>query len=169
LNITHDLQIPSVVALAKNNANKRFAVGLGCHLTMRLAVQRAITEMHQIFDPTGGNELLWTEQDIEDPSFLYPDGRSVSLSDDCPSPPHRSLKDDILDCAIKIERAGMELLVLNYTRPDIGVPTVKVIIPGLRHFWKQLGPGRLYSIPVELKWLAEELTEDSMNPMELAV
>ena len=27
---------------------------------------------------------------------------------------------------------------------------VRVIAPGLRHFWRRLGPGRLYDVPVEL-------------------
>ena len=40
------------------------------------------------------------------------------------------------------------MLVLNQTRPDIGLPVVKVIIPGLRHFWSRFGAGRLYDVPV---------------------
>ena len=31
----------------------------------------------------------------------------------------------------RIETAGMEVLVLDQTRPDIGLPVVKVIVPGL--------------------------------------
>jgi len=42
----------------------------------------------------------------------------------------------------------MEFLVLDQTRPDIALPVVKVIVPGLRHFWPRFGPGRLYEIPV---------------------
>ena len=39
----------------------------------------------------------------------------------------------------------MEMLVLDQTRPDIGLRVAKVIVPGMRHMWKRLGTGRLYS------------------------
>lgn len=169
LDITHDLQIPSVIALSKNKENGHFAIGLGTHLSMYLAIQRAITEMHQTFDPEGNHDPIWTEEQIEQKSFLYPAENQSTGINTWILPPERSLKDDILDCVKRVEAAGMEFLVLNYTRPDIGVPTVKVIVPGLRHFWKQLGPGRLYSVPVKMGWIDQELEEDSMNPIELAV
>lgn len=169
LDVTHDLKIPSVVALAKNEFNKHFVVGLGCHLDMHLAIQRAITEMHQTFDPKGDHDPIWTEDDIENPSFLLPDTSTIVSSDKWPSPPVRSLKDDILYCMEKIKEAGMEVLVLNYTRPDIGLPTAKVIVPGLRHFWRRLGPERLYSVPVKMGWIEKELTEEKLNPVELGL
>lgn len=169
LDITSDLQIPAVVAMARNDTGRHFTVGLGCHLTMHLAIQRAITEMHQIFDPYGTSDPVWKVDEIENPSFLYPANRDSVHSENWALPPERTLKYDILDCVERVQKAGMELLVLNYTRPDIGVPAVKVFIPGLRHFWKQLGPGRLYSVPVQMGWLDMELTEDQLNPVELAL
>jgi ribosomal protein S12 methylthiotransferase accessory factor len=169
LDVTHDLRLPAAVALAKNHATKHFAVGLGCHLSMHLAIQRAITEMHQTFDPADSHNPVWTEEEIENPAFLYPGDRPATKSGDWPLIPERSLKDDISDCAERIRKAGMELFVLNATRPDIGVCAVKAIVPGLRHFWKQLGPGRLSTVPVTLGWLDQELTEDEMNPKELAL
>jgi ribosomal protein S12 methylthiotransferase accessory factor len=44
---------------------------------------------------------------------------------------------------------------------------VKVIVPGLRHFWSRFGAGRLYDVPVKLGWLAEPRTEDQMNSMPM--
>ena len=58
----------------------------------------------------------------------------------------------------------MDLLVLDQTRPDIGLPVVKVIVPEMRIFWRRLGPGRLYDIPVEMGWLANPTPEEEMNP-----
>ena len=37
---------------------------------------------------------------------------------------------------------GLEVLVLDQTRPDVGLPVVRVVVPGLRHFWARFGPGR---------------------------
>ena len=35
----------------------------------------------------------------------------------------------------------MEMLVLDQTRPEIGLPVAKVIVPGMRHFWARFAPG----------------------------
>jgi ribosomal protein S12 methylthiotransferase accessory factor len=169
LDVTHDLGIPSVVALAKNKKNGHFTIGFGAHLSMYIAVQRAITEMHQTFDPQGNHDPVWKEHEIEQTDFLYPDNNTTTQSDTHVVNKNISLKDDIFDCVERIKNNGMEMVILNYTRPDIGVPTVKVIVPGLRHFWRQLGPGRLYSVPVKMRWVDSVLSEEEMNPLELAV
>jgi ribosomal protein S12 methylthiotransferase accessory factor len=44
---------------------------------------------------------------------------------------------------------------------------VKVIVPGLRHFWPRFGPGRLYEVPARLGWLTQPLTEQQMNQVPL--
>jgi ribosomal protein S12 methylthiotransferase accessory factor len=59
------------------------------------------------------------------------------------------------------------MLVLDQTRPEIGLPVVKVIVPGLRHFWRRLGPGRLYDVPVKLGWLPAPLSEEQLNPIPM--
>jgi ribosomal protein S12 methylthiotransferase accessory factor len=59
----------------------------------------------------------------------------------------------------------MEVLVLDQTRPDIGMPVVKVIVPGLRHFWARYAPGRLYNVPVAMGWLDNPLPEEELNPI----
>jgi ribosomal protein S12 methylthiotransferase accessory factor len=79
------------------------------------------------------------------------------------------LREDVLRCQQIVARQGLEMLVLDQTRPDIGLPVVKVIVPGLRHFWVRLGPGRLYDAPVKLGWLEEPLAEDQLNPIPMFV
>ena len=64
-----------------------------------------------------------------------------------------------------MEQRGLEVLVLDQTRPDIGLPAIQVIVPGLRHFRPpRLAPGRLYDVPVQLGWLRAPLAEDQLNP-----
>jgi ribosomal protein S12 methylthiotransferase accessory factor len=63
-----------------------------------------------------------------------------------------------------VEKLGMELLILDQTRPDVGMPVVKVIVPGMRHFWARLGPGRLYDVPVRLGRLAQPTPYNQLNP-----
>ena len=64
-----------------------------------------------------------------------------------------------------VERKGLEVLVLDQTRPDIELPVFKVVVPGLRHFWPRFAPGRLYEVPAELGWLSSPLTEEELNPI----
>ena len=61
----------------------------------------------------------------------------------------------------------MEVLVLDQTRPDVGLSVVKVIVPAMRIFWKRLGPGRLYEVPVQQGWRAAPTPEAEMNPFPL--
>ena len=57
----------------------------------------------------------------------------------------------------------MELLVLDQTNAIVNIASVKVVVPGLRHFWSRLGHGRLYTVPVEMGWKSKELDETEMN------
>jgi hypothetical protein len=71
----------------------------------------------------------------------------------------------VMACVQIAKRAGLDFLVLDQTRPDIEVPVVRVIVPGLRHFYRRFGPGRLYDIPVKLGWLERPLSETALNPL----
>jgi ribosomal protein S12 methylthiotransferase accessory factor len=46
---------------------------------------------------------------------------------------------------------------------------VKVLVPGLRHFWPRFAPGRLYEVPVRLGRLAEATRYEDLNPIPLYV
>src|SRR5258707_14833809 len=74
------------------------------------------------------------------------------------------ITDDVRDCQRLVERQGLGMLVLDQTRPEIGLPVAKVIVPGLRHFWARFGAGRLYDVPVRLGWRDRPLAEDELNP-----
>lgn len=79
--------------------------------------------------------------------------------------------DDVRDTVhALVERAagrGLETIVLDQTRPDLDICAAKVVVPGLRHFWRELGPGRLYDVPVELGWLGRAHSESELNPMPI--
>ncbi|NQZ58560.1 MAG: TOMM precursor leader peptide-binding protein, partial [Lentisphaeraceae bacterium] len=161
LDLTHDFEIPVIIAFAENDQGE-FYGGLGCHFDLSLAVQRALTELNQLFSPHENHPPNFIKSDIETPLFLYP-SQEIRHADFYPPHPYQSLKDDIYYCRDKVTELGMEMLVLNYSRPDINMSTAKVIVPGMSHFWKRLGPGRLYEVPLKLKWLDRCLTEPEMN------
>ncbi|HSK04684.1 MAG TPA: YcaO-like family protein, partial [Kofleriaceae bacterium] len=77
------------------------------------------------------------------------------------------LRDDVRALVARAAARGRETIVLDQTRPDLGLSAVKVVVPGLRHFWPRLAPGRLYDVPVALGRLAAPLSEDRLNPVPL--
>jgi oxazoline/thiazoline synthase len=46
------------------------------------------------------------------------------------------------------------------------VPVVRVIVPGLRHFYRRFAPGRLYDVPVQLGLLEKPLQEGELTPFQ---
>jgi ribosomal protein S12 methylthiotransferase accessory factor len=168
LDITTDLNIPVVVAVARHRQSKDYCVGMGCHLSGKLAIQRALTEIHQVFDPLGEQPPVWNESDIVDPRFLVPDFDLPAVdADTLGGYRSASLSDYIAHCLDTLAKAGLELIVQNQTRPDVGLCCIKTVVPGLRHMWRRLGPGRLYDVPVRMKWLETPLKEEALNPKPL--
>jgi oxazoline/thiazoline synthase len=167
LDLTHDLAIPVMVAIGLEEPTGRYFMGFGCHLEAELAVQRSLTELFQVYDPTGAGEAPFQRTDFEDEGFLRPAAGAATTASAFASQALRSLQQAVEACVERVARAGMETIVIDYTRPDIGLSTAKVVVPGLRHFWPRLGPGRLYDVPHALGWLTRPLTESELNPVPL--
>ena len=75
-----------------------------------------------------------------------------------------------IDRCVRIAASlGMEMVVLDYTRPDIPLRTVKVVVPGLCHIWPELGNPRLYRVPVAMGWRGSPLQESDLNAQALYV
>ena len=164
LDITHDLAIPVIVALAENPVTGRYSIGFGCHLDNRIALQRALTEVNQLLDVTADAPPPWDAAKLSSKQFLYP-GTDQTRVDSAAraSIDTRDLKDAIEQCMSRLSAAGMEVLVVDKTRPDLELPVVQVIVPGLCHFWPRFGASRLYSVPVSLGWLSLTHSEDELN------
>ncbi|HBK53441.1 MAG TPA: adenylate cyclase [Syntrophomonas wolfei] len=183
LDLSSDLNIPAFAALTRKSSGAQEAImmGFGAHFDARLALIRALTELNQmmlfVLELENGK---WGEENIIDnatpewlkqatvanqPYLLPHSGKSVRKAGDYNDLSGEDFLSDIKSCRQIIERKGMEMLVLEQTRPDIGIAVVKVIVPGLRHFWKRLAPGRLYDVPVEMGWLPLPRLESEMNPI----
>ncbi|KWK05002.1 TOMM precursor leader peptide-binding protein [Burkholderia stagnalis] len=165
LDITHDLGVPAVAALAENPADGRFSIGFGCHLDARIAVQRALTEVNQLLDIAADAPHPWDREKLSETGFLYP-ANDVRRTTGSTWPPvdAATLPAAIAHCVGKIAAAGMDVLVVDKTRPDIGLSVAQVIAPGLCHFWPRLGARRLYSVPVALGWRDAPCDESALNP-----
>ena len=59
--------------------------------------------------------------------------------------------------AVAVLRLRARMLVLD--QPLIGIPVVKVVVPGLRHSGRHAA-GRLFDVPVRMGWLEQPLQEN---------
>ncbi len=170
LDLTHDLGIPACVALAHQPRSDRFSIGFGCHLEGKLAVQRALTELNQIFEPNGPRRAPWNVEAMRSREYLFPNADlPAAAANTLPSHSSDDLRADIEHCIARLRARELELIVVDKTRPDIGLSVAQVIVPGLRHFWPRFGPGRLYTVPPEIGWIDRVLGEDDLNPIHLFV
>ena len=179
LDLTTDLNIPAFAAVSRyTGGDKEYIItGYGAHFDPKIAVSRAVTEVNQNgrhltenYPPTDSESALnhWcTHATIANQPYLAPSQDSPRQASDYPQQWSDDIHEDVLIGVERVKQAGLDMLVLNQTRPDIGLPVVKVIVPGLRHFWSRFGSGRLYDVPVKLGWLAESPTEDQMNSMPM--
>ncbi|AKT43940.1 TOMM precursor leader peptide-binding protein [Chondromyces crocatus] len=168
LDVTNDLGLPAFVALAHDSASDRTCIGLGCHTEARLGVQRALTELNQIFEPDGTARAPWGDAPLDDDAFLFPDDRKPpTRREDHPHRPTDDLRDDVQHCLARASQLGLDVIVHDQSRPELGLCAVKVVVPGLRHIWPRFGPGRLYDVPVRLGWLERPRAEAELNPIPL--
>ena len=182
LDITSDLQIPAFAAITwrTDQEVQDITLGFGAHFDPKIAVSRALTEVNQILPnvltakadgstqyPLASDPLAikwWQTATLENQPYLTPD-KSVSpkISEDYPRRWSNDLLEDVMLCKQIVEDNAMEMLVLDQTRSDIGLRVVKVIVPGMRHWWQRLSAGRLYDVPLKMGWLQKPLQEEQLN------
>ncbi|GAA3234037.1 TOMM precursor leader peptide-binding protein [Streptomyces thermocoprophilus] len=186
LDLTSDFGIPVLAALSRRTDKPAEDVifGFGAHFDPRLALRRALSELGQLLPAVCEARPDGTGYGIDDPDalewwrnatvagrpWLAPDARVPARTPaDWSYRPRADLLDDVAAVTELVRERGMELLVLDQTRPDLELPVVKVIVPGMRHFWSRLAPGRLYDVPVALGRLAAPTPYEELNPTPLFV
>jgi ribosomal protein S12 methylthiotransferase accessory factor len=152
------------------NGRENIEFGSGAHFDSRIAMLRSLTELNQFLSiglmdgGTGEKSTLDGDNPLrlDEHPFLLPSGKAPIQSDNA-SVALDNTRDQVLACVDIAKRAGLDFLVLDQTRPDIETPVVRVIVPGLRHFYRRFAPGRLYDIPVKLGHLDRPLPEDELT------
>jgi bacteriocin biosynthesis cyclodehydratase domain-containing protein len=179
LDVTSDLGIPTFVTVAHwtENGQEFVDFGSGAHFDPRIALLRAMTELNQFLSiglMGARSQTPSSDEDdhhdgpafhLEDHPYLIPNGTAVVQSDLGDKFGRFDTREQVLACVDLVKRAGLDFLVLDQTRPDIEVPVVRVVVPGLRHFYRRFAPGRLYDVPVKLGWRDRPLSEHELNPL----
>ena len=181
LDVTSDIGIPVFVALSRRPAaeTEDIIYGAGAHADPRIAALRAVCELNQCLTwlprpgkgdgrPAIDDPLAlwwWKTARLADCSWLAPAAdQPLRKASDYPVTESTDTREDVENCRARVEAAGMEFLVLDQTRPDIGMPVTRVIVPGMRHFWARFAPGRLYDAPVSMGRREHSLAEADLNP-----
>ncbi|MFP5270483.1 TOMM precursor leader peptide-binding protein [Coleofasciculus sp.] len=178
LDLTADTGIPAFAGLSyRTVGTERIAIGFGAHLDPKIAILRALTEVNQIgleLDKIPDDKLQGESKDwllqvtrASHPCLVPDASQPLKTAQDYPKRWSDDIYTDVMTCVEIAQGVGLETLVLDQTRPDIGLNVVKVIIPGMRGLWLRLGSGRLYDVPVKLGWRTVPLAEAEMNPMTI--
>ncbi|MCP5102023.1 MAG: TOMM precursor leader peptide-binding protein [bacterium] len=181
LDITSDLGIPAFAAVSyRLDGGGDIIFAFGAHVDAGIGIERALVELNQLLPIVNVSEadravgkygiedahfLDWLKgATIEGHSYLVPaEGVGLKRASDYPELCGPNVYDAVKYCIESAADRGLEMLVLDMTRRDVGLNVVKVVVPGLRHFWKRLGRGRLYDVPVKMGWLDAPFKEKELN------
>ncbi|MEU5641374.1 TOMM precursor leader peptide-binding protein [Streptomyces milbemycinicus] len=187
LDLTSDLGIPVVAAVSRrtDKSAEDITLGFGAHFDRHTALRHALAELNQMLPPvvearvdgdgygvTADPEALcwFRTATVANQPYLAPSGVAAEGAGISGFGPRTTDADPLglLDLIAELVRGhGMELLVLDQTRPDVGLPVAKVLVPGLRPHWARFAPGRLFQVPVNLGRLAEPTPYHRLNPVPL--
>ncbi len=144
--LTSDLGIPTIGAAADDVRTKdpeMLAIGVGTHLDPNIACVRALTEVAQsrTTHKHGAKINAQLQKQVQDMGYeamkkanrmwFYPSRKSIRLSE-IPNDATEYVLDDIETVLGRLMEAGFDMVaVKDLTRPEFGVPVVRMIVPGL--------------------------------------
>jgi thioglycine synthase len=146
VDLTADIKITTIAAVADDTVLKDPALltmGVGTHLDPEIAVIRALTEVAQ----SRATQIHGTREDTTRAVFMRKAGyermkrinkhwfgdykEKIELSQ-IKNKSTASFKDDLEISLNELKKTGVEeVLYVDITRPEIDIPVVRVIIPGL--------------------------------------
>ncbi|OPY38680.1 MAG: YcaO-like family protein [Methanoregula sp. PtaU1.Bin051] len=147
-NITSDIGIPTMAAVADDVQLKDpmlLTMGMGTHTSARIAVMRALTEVAQsrLTQIHGAREdtpvaLLRKRMGYERTkrmnAYWFRDNGTVDFTA-IPSFDTDDFLKDIRIMIAALAKQGLDrVIVVDLTREEIGIPVVRVIVPGLEAF-----------------------------------
>jgi oxazoline/thiazoline synthase len=177
LDVTSDIDIPVVMAVShwSEDGQERIEFAAGAHFDLRVAALRAVTGLNQVLAvdrirraataPTVADRGDALPVPLRKNAYVLPHGEATIRGARSQKFAGLDRRDQVLGCVKLAKRLGLDFLVLDQTRPDVQVPVVRVIVPGLRHFHRRFAPGRLYDVPVKLGLRKRPLREADLNPL----
>jgi YcaO-like protein with predicted kinase domain len=155
--ITSDIGIPVFECIVFDDRADPYrrlpaALGHGCHVDREVALCRALTEALQSRltvitgsrDDLTGDDFAWRRLSLEADGVHEQLRAEAALRrfDDTPTRSHLTIEEDLAVAVGALRRAGLdELLLVDLTDASIGIPVVRVVVPGLECFGVDAVPG----------------------------
>ena len=146
IDLTSDVEVPTIAAVSDDTVLKDPALltlGVGTHLDPEIAVLRALTEVAQ----SRATQIHGTREDTTRAVFMrkagyermkrinkhwFGESEEIIEMDDIKNRSGKSFKEDIETSMKLLKKAGFEdVLFVDLTKPEIEIPVVRVIIPGM--------------------------------------
>lgn len=146
VNLTSDVEATTIAAVSDDTILKDPALltlGVGTHLDPEIAVMRALTEVAQ----SRATQIHGTREDTTRAVFMrkagyermkrinkhwFGEAGEVIDLNEIKNYAGKSFKDDIETTLKLLKKAGFEdVLFVDLTKPEIDIPVVRVIIPGM--------------------------------------
>lgn len=146
--ISSEIGLPTVAAVADDVTLRDptlLCIGMGTHAVPEIAILRALTEAAQ----SRATQIHGAREDTQDSHMKrqigydrtkrlnkkwFETGQTIDFSEMYAFRSEDFL-DDIAYTLRELKKAGINhVLVTDLTRPEIGIPVVRVIVPGLEHF-----------------------------------
>jgi ribosomal protein S12 methylthiotransferase accessory factor len=143
--ITTDVRVPTFLAAGwepPGAGRAHFYSGLGTHPDSRVAMTRALTELAQsrltVFQGVREDidKIAMCDGDADRPeqSLWLADGPSKAF-DAVETYRSRDILEDIRFMASRLRSVGLtQIIAVDLTRPEVGFPVVKIVVPGLEHW-----------------------------------
>ena len=168
-----------------DGGGEEICLGFAAHFDPEIALTRAICEHSQLWSMIENRREQGSQTTFRDLSpefsawltgastaqdafaYLLPSGKK--RWQDYPAMADFDLLQQRRACLELAQTKGWDVYLADFTRPSIGLPVIRVIIPALRSMHRRLGPGRLYDVPVELGLLARAKDEAEMNAVDIFI
>jgi ribosomal protein S12 methylthiotransferase accessory factor len=146
LDLTSDLGIPTVAALAMDATGGSLGAGFATRANLQAAVRAAVIELMQMElrvaaarSPQSADTDLktWFQEVRFEGMVPFKDNPRNKT-------PMQSEADiDLEACIARLEATGCRVAIMDFTRPEFAVPVVRAISPDLCHWKPRLGRTRL--------------------------
>lgn len=176
LDLTTDFEIPVRAAISTDSEGGRVAIGVEAHFDPHRAAIASITEMMQTLRSIEMRQAIPAAPG--DPFRFWLEAASFrSMPHLLPAAGDKKVRvakapvssSSLERCAALCHDLGLRLLMVDLTRPGVGMPVVRVIVPGLRPLHARFAAGRLFDVPPRLGWCDRPPTIAELNDVPMAI
>jgi ribosomal protein S12 methylthiotransferase accessory factor len=146
LDVTSDIGVPTVAALAMDAAGGHIGAGFATRANLNAAVGAAVSEL-MLMELRVGAAQSPRSADASLKSWFQEVrfDRLVPFVDQPRSEPvlHSDADVDLDACMKRLKTAGCRVAIMDFTRSEFAVPVVRAVAPDLCHWKPRLGRARL--------------------------